>query len=249
MIHDNKCVCEICTCGHHHCPPHMRAQPTGTSVFKNDYVPFKIQKEPSFNKQPQYKQRGYNPNDLKSIYNQDFDKKKPQLERVNRVQQPAIIQLPFAKGSEYNNSYVPHQYDGRQRPVEKQQPMPSMPFNQNTTYNNDFKNFDNKPDRSHKQKQQQQYPPGYSFNGNTTYKDNFNKHPFDPVKPTLSIHGKPSTTNNPFDGSTIYNNSYKKYPGAYDKHICPVEELPQRPRNCSPGKNHVTYQSAQKSWV
>lgn len=71
--YNTKCVCQICTCGKHHCPTSSQKPFEGETTHHHDYKPYKIdtpnQGRPCTH---HYHERHYDPDSLKTNYDLNY---------------------------------------------------------------------------------------------------------------------------------------------------------------------------------
>ncbi|EAR82987.1 STOP protein (macronuclear) [Tetrahymena thermophila SB210] len=248
-----KCVCEICTCNKHRCPPKPMSYAPDIikSTFKNDYPAYDINKEPVKKSGHKYAPTNYSPDLIKSNYQNDYTPHKVSPPQ-KREQNPYInSNTPFNGDTEYKVSYIKNDVPPAQpykHNVNKNQY--NVPFNANSTYQECYKGHEgHRPDHNiPKYLSQTGNNTHVPFNGTSTYKQEYIQHDI----PRTENSGKKSNTyhnSTPFDGKTSYQQDYIKHKQhAYEKERCKIYELPPRPRNCSPGKNHIHYQAETNHW-
>lgn len=81
--YNNKCVCDICTCGNcachaggHRCPPTQRRKFEGHTTNQDFYHPYKIQPDRQPPAQYKISQRRYDPEQLQTTYNVQYTPKR-----------------------------------------------------------------------------------------------------------------------------------------------------------------------------
>lgn len=114
--YEGKCVCDICNCGAHRCPPQPRpADPNHFNTttkytlrhptLRDAYQQWPINKTAPFTSKEPYKQSHYDPNNLKSSYKDDYTPKKtspPEMKEYKPIQRNYRADYP---DSEYKQNY------------------------------------------------------------------------------------------------------------------------------------------------
>eukprot|EP00163_Fabomonas_tropica_P014399 TRINITY_DN2623_c0_g1_i1.p1 TRINITY_DN2623_c0_g1~~TRINITY_DN2623_c0_g1_i1.p1 ORF type:complete len:272 (+),score=45.52 TRINITY_DN2623_c0_g1_i1:360-1175(+) len=245
--HDLNCVCDVCTCGRHRCPPSAPKerhydpsllQTTNQRDLKewplNPSEPF----QPPAQLSPSGKFMG------QTAYQSAFTP--PPADGYAR--QPAVEaaggppQRPFVGKSTYDRDFTEHDGDGRM-PVQGSavhlqrhhgEGIPSGPFMGETTYKHEF--VPKEGMRSDPLMVDPDERPSLPFNGNTTYNRDYPGYDAE-ATPALA-HGERYTPNTaPFNDHTSYRDNYT---GAQPE-PCPATALSARPP--SPD-GHVYYRKS-----
>lgn len=92
--------------GQHHCPP-PNVKFVGESTNHHDYIPYKIKPQSYQPCRYEVQQRHYDPNVLKTSYNNDYEPYKIQPQKSPVKYQYTQKKTPFYDETEYKKSYVP----------------------------------------------------------------------------------------------------------------------------------------------
>ncbi|EGR31472.1 hypothetical protein IMG5_108850 [Ichthyophthirius multifiliis] len=260
--HDNQCVCQICTCKKHYCPPKGPDYAPGIlkSTMKNDYEKYNLNPEDPTKRssKKQYYQTNYDPEILKTTNQQAYTPFNPQpVQRIAKSQNnDNQIKIPFNGESTYKSNYQKANTNLYSNPqVSKQvNEKPHIPFNASTTYKDNFdknasiNNYNNNGPFPSQQKQTNTNI-NLPFNGHSTYKQEYQKYNIHPDNNENKQNMKKSQQQVPFYGQSSYKEDYKKFGmDQYKKERCLIYDYPERPRLCSPGKSHLYYHAEQDNW-
>jgi len=181
-MHDHRCVCQICTCGHpDHTCPRRKPAPYGkdsASTYHKDY-PWK---------------KGEPLEALKKIDSTGFRKVKADPNHFNTTYKDEYIKKAVSS-------------QGDQGPVQSFQKRPTKPFYATTTYKNEYTKKEAERQVFDAPKVQKASGERPRFEGTTTYKNEYVKKPLEKPEPYELKEIKPRAKK-PFESGTTYKNNY-----------------------------------------
>ncbi|KAM9311079.1 stabilizer of axonemal microtubules 2 [Gastrophryne carolinensis] len=211
-----KCICEICTCGRHHCPhmPTKIFEKSGKPCVLTEYV----EKYPQYdNIQPQQSlkpKQEYQANrgkmegvtTFKSDYIPYGATNRPVRPHQEYQPNPGQIEL----GTTYNRDFNAHKVEPMvpARPMEKKH-INMAKFDTNPTYKEDYRAWGIQKRDLAKQEHTYQSPT-IKFGNSTTFQDDFFPKEILP-RESYKPPGVAKHSNIPFDGTTNHRTSYVPY--------------------------------------
>ncbi|CAD8135560.1 unnamed protein product [Paramecium octaurelia] len=242
----NRCVCEICKCGKHHCPIHSdNMHGDFQSTFQHDYLPWKSCKQKPFNYERQPQKHAYDPSTLLSSYQSEYIKR-PLPDKEIRELPKIPSSQPFTSQSDYQTNYQRFPLPLKPPVTKKQYKSAPRQVPWDTTYGVDYipKPIGEK----------EQFKPtvkdgpncGTDF-GSSTYRTAYIPMPTckqdkyrDPHQ--RNLYGDPGQT-----GNSTYQMDYVEKQNIDD--TCPVLALPKRPVKLQGGKSHLNYDAITNRWI
>nr|XP_033775401.1 stabilizer of axonemal microtubules 2 [Geotrypetes seraphini] len=221
-----KCICEICTCGRHHCPHKTRIygkedQPCLLTEYVEKYPQYVSCIPPqSLKPKSAYQPERGRMDDITTFRSDYIPYDVPRFFRVPQEYKPKSGQVDY--GTTYRNHYNPHKVEPitLARPVQRKHSLGGK-YDTVPTYRDDYRQWDG--ERREPIKQGQSIPPPTGkFAHSTTFQDEYIDKG---LVPTISC--KPPNRTKPcmipFNGATSHRLSYVPH-GPQPRYVKPKEE-------------------------